>query len=101
MKQMIRRFDEVMSDKASKSQLNELEYKIGEQYVKIRYWDKLQSEIKETMRQQQETMKLMQDSVRTFEENMSEEVDNAVKRGLTKYMVNYEKVLNQFQRFFD
>lgn len=41
-------------------------------------------------------MKLMQESVRTFEDNMSEEVDTAVKRGLTKYMITYEKVLNQF-----
>lgn len=39
-------------------------------------------------------MKLMQESVKTFEENMAEEVDNAVKRGLAKYMGNYERVLN-------
>ena len=32
---------------------------------------------------------------------MSTEVDQSVKRGLQKYMVNYERVLNQFQKFFD
>jgi hypothetical protein len=38
-------------------------------------------------------MKLMSESVRTFELNMQEEVDSSVKRGLAKAMVNYEKVL--------
>lgn len=41
MKEMIRRFDEVISDKASKSQLVELEYQIDQGYVKKKYWDKL------------------------------------------------------------
>ena len=46
-------------------------------------------------------MKLMQESVKNFEINMSSEVDHSVQRGLAKYMVNYEKVLGQFQKFFD
>jgi len=46
------------------------------------------------MEKQQSTMKLMQESVKIFEVNMAEEVDGAVKRGLVKYMVNYERVLN-------
>lgn len=49
MKEMIRRFDEIVSDKASKSQLTELEYQIDQAFVKKKYWDKLQNEINETM----------------------------------------------------
>jgi|LauGreDrversion4_2_1035121.scaffolds.fasta_scaffold217153_1 hypothetical protein len=45
------------------------------------------------MEKQQAAMKLMSESVRTFEMNMQEEVDSSVKRGLAKAMVNYEKVL--------
>ena len=96
MREMIRRFDEVLSEKASKSSLSELSYEIDQNYVKKKYWERLQSEITETMQKQQETMKMMQDSVKTFENNMATEVDHAVKRGLAKYMVNYERVLNQF-----
>jgi len=36
----------------------------------------------------------MQESVRMFEENMSEEISNAVKKSLSKTMANYERVLN-------
>lgn len=43
----------------------------------------------------------MQESVKMFEVNMSEEINNAVKRSLQKAMINYEKVLSQFQKFFD
>lgn len=32
---------------------------------------------------------------------MSQEVDKTVQKGLAKYMVNYEKVLGMFQKFFD
>jgi hypothetical protein len=39
-------------------------------------------------------MKLMQESVKNFEINMSDEVESTVKKGLAKYMANYEKVLN-------
>jgi hypothetical protein len=46
-------------------------------------------------------MKMMQESVKTFENNMAEEIDQAVKKGLAKYMSNYERVLNQFSKFFD
>jgi hypothetical protein len=91
---MVRRFDEVLSDKASKSAVSELQYNVDQQFVKKRFWDRLQSEIQETMEKQQATMKMMSDSVKTFEQNMSQEVDTAVKRGLQKYMVTYEKVLN-------
>lgn len=38
-------------------------------------------------------MKKMEESVKNFETNMSEVVDKAVKTGLAKYMVNYERVL--------
>jgi galactose-1-phosphate uridylyltransferase len=43
----------------------------------------------------------MEESVKNFETNMGIVVDTAVKQGLAKYMVNYERVLNQFQKFFD
>jgi len=39
-------------------------------------------------------MKLMQESVKTFEINMSDEIEQSVKKGLAKYMANYERVLN-------
>ena len=59
MKEMIRRFDEIVSDKASKSQLTELDYQTEQNYVKKKYWDKLQIEINNTMQKQQVKMKLM------------------------------------------
>jgi len=43
----------------------------------------------------------MQESVRMFEINMSEEINNAVKKALQKTMASYEKVLAQFSKFFD
>jgi hypothetical protein len=101
MREMIRRFDEVLSDKAAKSQLTELEYEIDQGYVKKKYWDKLQEEIKATMVKQQDTMKMMQQSVKTFEDNLSTDIDKSVKQGLANYMTNYERVLNQFSKFFD
>lgn len=53
------------------------------------------------MVKQQDTMKMMQDSVKTFEQNMGTDIDNSVKKGLAHYMINYERVLNQFSKFFD
>ena len=38
---MIRRFDEVLSEKASKVSVRELMYDTELKYVKINYWDKL------------------------------------------------------------
>lgn len=101
MKEMIRRFDEVLSDKASKSQVAQVQYEAEESFVKKKYWERLQQENKENMVAQQATMKMMQESVKTFENNLAQEIDGAVKKGLTKYMVNYEKVLSQFQKFFN
>lgn len=43
----------------------------------------------------------MQESVRMFEVNMSDEISNAVKKSLQKSMSNYERVLSQFSKFFD
>lgn len=45
MREMIRRFDEVLSDKAAKSALQQLEYEIDQAYVKKKYWERLQDEI--------------------------------------------------------
>lgn len=101
MKEMVRRFDEVLSDKASKMAIHELEFFIEARYVQKRYWDKLQEEINKTVETQQQTVKVMQESVRMFEANMSEEINTAVKKSLQKTMANYERVLNQFQKFFD
>ena len=53
------------------------------------------------MVKQQATMKMMQESVKNFEDNMAEEIDQSVQKGLAKYMSNYERVLNQFSKFFD
>ena len=36
-----------------------------------------------------------------FEFNMSEEISGAVKKSVQKQMSNYERVLNQFSKFFD
>ncbi len=94
MKEMIRRFDEVISDKASKTALSQLSHEIDQNYVKKKYWDRLLSDNKETMERQQATMQQMEESVKNFKTNMSEIVDTAVKQGLAKYMVNYERVLN-------
>ena len=69
--------------------------------MKKRYWDKLQEEINKTIEQQQQTVKVMQESVRMFEVNMSEEINNAVRKALQKTMASYERVLAQFSRFFD
>ena len=38
---MIRRFDEIISEKASKASINELEYLIEASYVKKKYWNNL------------------------------------------------------------
>ena len=46
-------------------------------------------------------MQLIKDSVTNFELHMTDEIDSSVRRGLAKYMVNYEKVLLQFSKFFD
>ena len=39
-------------------------------------------------------MKMMQESVKNFEDNMAENIEQAVKKGLAKNMINYERVLN-------
>lgn len=51
IKEMIRRFDEVISEKASKMAINELEFHVENHYVKKKYWDKLQEEINKTIDQ--------------------------------------------------
>ena len=52
MREMIRRFDEIISEKASKMAINELEHFVEVNYVKKKYWDKLQEEINVTIEQQ-------------------------------------------------
>ena len=42
IKEMIRRFDEIISEKASKMAISELEFFIENHYVKKKFWDKLQ-----------------------------------------------------------
>ena len=46
---MVRRFDEVLSEKASKMAINELQFYVEQHYVKKKYWDKLQEEINKTI----------------------------------------------------
>jgi hypothetical protein len=41
VKEMIRRFDEVISEKASKMAINELQVHVDNFYVKKKYWDRL------------------------------------------------------------
>ena len=41
MKEMIRRFDECISEKANKMSLVELEQKISDQYLPKKSWDQL------------------------------------------------------------
>jgi hypothetical protein len=50
MREMIRRFDEVLSDKAAKSALTQLEYEFDQAYVKKKYWERLQEEINQTVK---------------------------------------------------
>lgn len=69
--------------------------------MKKQFWDRLKSESADTMDRQQASMKKMEESVKNFETNMAVVIDFSVKQGLAKYMVNYERVLTQFQKFFD
>ena len=46
MREMVRRFDEILSEKASKASLNEAENAMANNYVKLRYWEALETEIK-------------------------------------------------------
>jgi len=39
---------------------------------------------------------MIKDSVAHFEANLADEIDQSVRKNLSKYMVNYEKVLSQF-----
>lgn len=41
MKEMIRRFDECLSDKANKMGITELEHRIGENFLKQSQWAEL------------------------------------------------------------
>ena len=47
MKEMIRRFDECISEKANKMSLVELEQKVSEQYLPKKTWDQLQEKFEE------------------------------------------------------
>lgn len=47
MREMIRRFDEVISDKVNKMSLLTLEKKIGEKFVRIRSWDDLRKNMED------------------------------------------------------
>ena len=47
MKEMIRRFDECISEKANKMSLVELEQKIADQYLPKKFWDQLQEKFEE------------------------------------------------------
>ncbi|CDW87578.1 UNKNOWN [Stylonychia lemnae] len=101
VREMIRRFDEIISEKASKSSLLELEFDIGQNYVKKKYWDKLQEQIQASVNQQQDMVKLMQNNVSSFEGLMEDKIQHQVKRFIQKAMIDYERVLNAFQKFFD
>ena len=43
MREMVRRFDEILSEKASKASLNEAENAMANNYVKLRYWEALET----------------------------------------------------------
>eukprot|EP00347_Sterkiella_histriomuscorum_P007153 403350064 len=101
IKEMIRRFDEVLSEKASKVSILEFEHQIEKEYVRKKYWDQLQDEIKTTIQHQQDVVVVMQKNVNNFEGQMGEKIEETVKKSLQKTMQNYERVLNAFQKFFD
>ena len=101
MKEMIRRFDEVLSEKASKTAIHEVQFWIEQNFVKNKNWGLLEEQVNKAVEKQGLAVKGMKDAVQMFEANMSEEITSAVKKSLQKSMANYEKVLTQFAKFFD
>ena len=47
MKEMIRRFDECISEKANKMSLVELEHRVADAYLPKKSWDQLQEKFEE------------------------------------------------------
>lgn len=101
MKIMVRRFDEVLSEKASKMALIESEHRIEKHFIKIKHWDRMQDDLQATLMQQKQELLRIERSVQVFETNMSESISRIVTDTLGKTMSRYEKVLSQFSKFFD
>jgi hypothetical protein len=101
MKEMIRRFDELLATKANKQSLLELEHKIGEQFLRVREWDKLNEKFNGVMVEIGEKMAKNADFVNNQKTAMNALVTQIITEKLEFMLQKYDKVATGFSKFFN
>ena len=64
MREVVRRFDEVIIEKASKVSLHEMGVYVEAHYVKKRYWEQLEERIDGNIKEQETSVRGMQEAVK-------------------------------------
>ena len=87
---MLRRYDEVMLDKANKTSLLELEKKCNDKFAKKRFYEDMNEGIENKLKEQQEQITKLTDTVKELNANLSKEIHSAVRRVATNILQQHQ-----------
>lgn len=100
VKLAVRRFDEVLAEKASKLDLHGLEMILRYEYVKVKDYQGKIASVQETLEEALAKVRDVEENLVVFEKTFSAQISGAVRKSLEIQMKNYEHLLEDFRKLF-
>jgi phage terminase small subunit len=92
MRECIRRFDEVLSVKANKMDINELEMVIEKKFLMKKQWADLEATVQKKVQEVTQGMAKIERVVAQYDEGLEQEITKIVKSVVALRLQDYEKV---------
>lgn len=101
MKEMIRRFDEVISEKASKVALDQYAKDARTLFVTVSDYKNEQTAMNESQTQLEKIIANLETRLGSQNDEVQQKISSRLDKVVSEHFSQYEKVSQQFQRFFN
>ena len=101
MKEMIRRFDEVISEKASKVALDQYAKDARTLFVTVSDYKNEQTAMNDSQTQLEKIIANLETRLGSQNDEVQQKISSRLDKVVSEHFSQYEKVSQQFQRFFN
>ena len=101
MKEMIRRFDEVISEKASKVALDQYAKDARTLFVTVSDYKNEQTAMNDSQTQLEKIIANLETRLGSQNDEIQQKISSRLDKVVSEHFSQYEKVSQQFQRFFN
>lgn len=101
MREVLRRYDETISHKATRFEMRQMEIKLTESFITQNLWDKMQRDYEKLKEDFENTKLEYEESLTQFKIQESDQIMSNIKYTMQEHFERYEEVYQEFKKFFN